>query len=814
MLATMNALSHDVRYAARGLLRGGSFAPVTILTLGLGIGAVTALFAVVDAVLLAPIVPDQDRVVRVSKVDTKRGDFPFPLSLPEFAAWRDQSRSFEALAAVDHQATGNVPLSIDGRTSPAQLAPVSAGFFRVVHRGEPLHGRWLRAEDEQPGAEVAAVVGERFWRRAAGANPAFVGRRLTWSGDRTLLVVGIAPAQLDYPLGTDLWAPGATVFDGQAGRFDARDRTFFQFELIGRLAPGVSRGEALAELSVIHRRVAEGFPKHYTPMRVRVEPLLDTVVGESRSVLLALFAAAGLVFAIAGVNVAALLLMRASGRRTEVAVRIALGARPGRLLRQAIAEGLVLGAPGAVCGLLVALALLGAMQRLAPGVPRIAQAAIDMRVLAFCVVSALSWVLALGTAPVWAHRRMAHGPGVERSFTGARRTGGLLVFTIAEVAAAVVVATCAGLLVRTFARLQAIDRGFDSNKLLWISLFVPEARQRDARAMLAFYDELLPRLEALPGVVSAAPVHVPPGSGTGGLSAPMVFEGQTPEQARSNPWATWEPVLPSHFRTLGIPIVRGRGFTSADRRGGQPVAVVSEAVARRYWPGKDPIGKRVQLVAGSDFPWMSVVGVAADTRYRELTKSWMTVYFPADQSFFFQAGSLAVRTDGAPGPLAPAILQAVRTLEPVVTVKSASTMDALLAKELSRPATALAVAGALGLMAVVLAAVGVYGVTSYEVQQRRPELAVRSALGATPADIFRDVVRRSLIVGCAGAAVGLAVAASVTHTLRSLLYEVQPRDPGVFMTGASVLLGVVLIAACFPARRAAGADPVAAIRAE
>jgi putative ABC transport system permease protein len=662
---------------------------------------------------------------------------------------------------------------------------------------------------------VVAVVSERFWRRASGGDPAFVGRRLSWAGNRTLLVVGVAPAALDYPLGTDIWAPGATVFDGQQGRFDAGNRTFSQFELLGRLAPGVSLDQARAELTVIHQRVAEAFPIEYRLMRVVVEPLLDTVVGDSRRVLLALFAAAGLVFVIAGVNVAALLLMRASGRQTEVAIRVALGARHGRLLRQTVTEGLVLGALGAVCGLLVAGALLETVQWVAPSdIPRIEDAGFDLRALAFCVIAALGWVLALGTVPVWTHRGMTRAPRVEHLFRGVRGTKGLLVFTVAEIAAAVVVAIGAGLLVRTFAHLQAIDRGFDSKNLLVVSLLLPEARLRDPRAMLAFYHQLLSQVEALPGVVSASPIHLGPGTGTLGLSAPMVFEGQTPEEARTNAWSTWEPLIPSYFRTLGIPIVRGRHFTDADRRDGAPVAIVSESVAHHYWPGQDPIRKRLQLVPTPEWPWVTVVGVAADTRYRELTKSWMTVYFPADQFFYFQPASLVVRTASAPDALVPAILRNVRTLEPGATIECVAPMDTLLARELSRPRTALTVTGVFALMAIVLAGVGVFGVLSYEVRQRRGELAVRSALGATPADIFRSVVRRSLIVGAAGAAAGLGVASSVTHTFRALLFEVQPVDAMVFLTGAGVLLGVVLIAAYFPARRAAGIDPAAVLRTE
>ena len=735
----VDVLLHDIRYAVRSLRRGGFFAAITILTLSLGIGVVTALFAVVSAVLLHPIVPDQDRVVRVSKLDTQRGDFPFALSLPEFPAWRDQSRSFEVLAAVDHAATGTAAIAIDGQTSPVQLAPVSADFFRVVHRGEPLHGRWFRAADEQPGAEVVAVVSERFWRRVSGGDPAFVGRRLSWAGDRTLLVVGIAPAAIDYPLGTDIWAPGATVFDGQAGRFDARNRTFSQFELLGRLAPGVSLDQARAELTVIHRRLVEEFPNDYRPMQVVVEPLLDTVVGNSRRVLLALFAAAGLVFVIAGVNVAALLLMRASGRHAEVAVRVALGAGHGRLLRQTVTEGLVLGALGAVCGLLVARALLGVVQWLAPGdVPRIEHAALDLRVLGLlrrrCAGDGC-----------WHSERfrcglIAASPVPRASSTRSGECAGrrdCSCSPIAEIAAAVVVAIGAGLLVRTFAHLQAIDRGFDSNNLLMVSLLLPEGRQRDPRAMLAFYDQLLPQVEALPGVISASPIHVGPGTGTMGLSAPMMFEGQTPEEARTNPWSTWEPVTsPRTSARSGFPSSAAAASPLPTAATARPVAIVSEAVAQRYWPGQDPLGKRLQFVATPEWPWVTVVGVAADTRYRELTKSWMTVYFPADQFFYFQAASLVVRTASAPDALVPAILQRVRTLEPGATIESVATMDTLLARELSRPLTALTVTGVFALMAIVLAAVGVYGVMSYEVRQRRRELAVRSALGATAADIF------------------------------------------------------------------------------
>jgi putative ABC transport system permease protein len=808
----------DLRHALRALRREPFVAALTILTLGVGIGVITALFAIVSAVLLRPIVPHQDRAVRVSKLDAQRDNFPSSLSLPEFAAWREQTRSFDVLSAVDHAATGTVPIAIDGQVVPARLAPVSADFFRVVHDGDPLYGRWFQSADEQIGSDVVAVVSERFWKRVGGSDPAFVGRRLSWAGDRTLLVIAVAPAAVDYPLGTDIWAPGATVFDGRAGRFNASNRSFFQFEIVGRLRRDVSIDQARAELTVVHRRVAEAFPNDYQPMTVVVEPLLDSVAGESQRVLWALFAAAGLVFVIAGVNVAALLLMRASSRRSEMAVRVALGASFGRLLRHTLAEALVLALLGAMYALIVARALVAAVVWVAPGdVPRIGLATIDVRVMMFCGVASLAWVLLLGTVPVWSHRRLARAPGVERAFRGVSGTTGLLVFTAAEISAAVVVAIGAGLLLRTFGNLQSIERGFSSNNLVMASLLLPEARQREPRSMLAFYDQLLPRVLALPGVVSATPTHVGPGSGTFGLSAPMFFEGQTEAESQTNPWSTWEPVLPSYFATLGIPIVRGRAFTDSDRHDGAPVAIVSESVAERYWPGQDPTGKRLQFVystTAGEWPWVTVVGVAADTRYRELTKTWMTVYFPADQFFFFHPGSLVVRASSTAQALTPALREAVRAVEPGAAVASITAMNDLLERELARPLTAMTVSGVFALIAIVLAAVGVYGVMSYEVRQRQREIAVRSAIGATSAAIFAAVVRRSLVVGLAGAAIGLVLAGAVTRMLSSLFYGIQPLDAGVFLSGAGVLLVVVLAAGYFPARRAASVDPVVALRAE
>jgi putative ABC transport system permease protein len=517
------------------------------------------------------------------------------------------------------------------------------------------------------------------------------------------------------------------------------------------------------------------------------------------------------VFLIAGANVAALLLMQTAERQSELATRIALGASSARLIRQTVTESLVLGVLGSVAALFVAHTLIALARWLGAGdVPRVEHASLNLKVLSFAVMAAIVWVVALGTVPIWRYRRFDVAGMFARSSSPVRGSRGLRLLTLAEVAAAVAVAIGAGLLVRSLLHLQRIDRGFNEKNVAVMSLIPPASHYPDARTRVALYDELLPRLQAIPGVIATSPIHARPGSGAVGLSAPMRFEGQTLEDARNNPWATWEPVTPSHFQTLGIPIVRGRGITDADTSDSAPVAVVSQAVAARYWPGQDPIGKRLKFIA--DAPWTTVVGVAGDMRYRELTKSWLTVYFPARQFFFFAPDHLAIRSQASPSPLLPAIEQTIRSVAPAVAIDKVTTMDALTAKELWGPRTAVAVSMLFALIAVVLSAVGVYAVVAYEVRQRRRELAVRAALGATSARIINEVTRSSVAIGLLGLATGIAMALAGARTLRALLYELEPTDPTTFAVSTATLLAIVITASYMAARRAAVSDPAVVLR--
>lgn len=801
----------DLRDAIRFLKRGRLSTIIVISTLAIGIGAVTALFAIVNAVVLAPIATDQDRLVRIWKNDTVRGGLRSQIAYAEFNAWRDQTRTFSSLAAIQYGDAGRAAIMVDGQPVAVSFTPVSPSFFTTLFDAPPLLGRWFDAPDDERGGEVSVVVSAAFWRRVTHSDPAIVGRSFVFNGDRMFRVVGVASFSTQYPLVTDIWVPIGSYFDGQRGRFNAKAHGTWLFELIGRLRPGASVADATSELQVLHRQLAAQFPADYAVMDIAMQPLLNAMLGNSRQVLWFLFASAAVVFLIAGVNVGALLLMRSAERRPELAMRVALGASSTRLIRHTIVEALMLAGAALAVAVVVALVFLRGAQLLAANtVPRIEVAAIDARVLFFCIVVSGLWVLALGTAPVWGYRRLEVAGMFGRSASVVHSTHGLRTFLVAEIAAAVLVAVAAILLVQSFARLQGVDRGYERNNMAVMSLMLPASDYPDAPARLGVYEQLFARLRDIPGVVAATSVHLRPGSADVGLSAPMRFEGQTDEDARTNQWATWEPAPPSFFETLGIAIVRGRPIRELDTEKTTPVVVVSEAMAHWYWPGQDPIGKRLRLTRGSD--WATVVGVARDMRYRELTKAWLTAYFPARQFFFFAPSTLVVRTQGPPSAVIPSILQVVRNTAPSAAIDDITTMRELTDRELSRPRTAVAIASFFALIAMVLSAVGVYGVVAYDVRQRRREFAVRSALGASASQIIGEVTGRSVRLALVGVSVGVVTAVAGTRLLRALLYQVDPADPRAFVSGTVVLLTIVSIASYLPARRAVERDAAAVLR--
>jgi putative ABC transport system permease protein len=811
----MRDFTIDLRHGARLLRKGPAF--TIIATLAVGIGIVTGFFAIVDAVVLTPITSHGDTVVRIWKHDREQSSMArFPLSYAELRLWREKAQTFKALAAISYADVSEQAIMVGDETWSVGMAPVSPEFFAVMQDGPPLLGRWFTAAEEDNDTELATVISQALWHRLGG-DPALVGRRLLLpGGKRAVAIVGVAPASLGYPSAADLWVPLAGFFKAGGGLVNAEvhSRRFTNFHFLGRLAPGVSLQQARAELDVINRGVTTQFPEDIRLLPVVTEPLLNATLGTWRPLTLFLFGGAALVFLAAAANVAALLLMRASLQAGEVALRLALGAGRFRIARQTLAEAAVLGLAGAVGGLLIAQACVVIAKSVAiTQIPRIETAAIDARVLGFCVLATLVWVATCGTAPLWSRRTLDAGHLVQQLSTRTTRSATMMrAMIVGQVTAAVVIAAAAGLLVRSLVHLSSIERGFDTANLAVARLLLPESLYPTAAARELFISQLLPRLRSLPGIADATTTHLGPGTGQTGLSARMLFEGQDPEQGRSNPYGTWEPTTASYFNTMGMRIISGRAFTDGDDAAAPPVAVVSEAVAARYWPGQDAVGKRLQFTP--QFPWVTVIGVVADTRYRELTREWLTVYFPAKQFFFYSPGAIVVRTTADPTALFADIRRTIQHAEPAAAVHSVDTMEQLLARESAGPRAAVAVAALFAFIAVFVTAVGVYAVFSYDVSQRARELAVHSAIGASPGRIIGMTLRQSLGVGVAGALAGLSVAAVLTRYLAAVLFEVQPLDALTFGFAGVGLLAIVVLASLMPAQRAARVDPVALLRAE
>ena len=801
----------DLRFAVRGLVRRPLAAAVAVATLSLGLASVTALFAVTEAVILEPIGDDDSRLVRIWKDDVERGGgLLFPISYPEYRVWKDEATSFEALAAINYADGATTAVMVDDEPVTANIVSTSADLLDVVG-ARPVYGRLLDADDDVDGAELVAVVSHRFWRRVSG-DPAFVGQRLRPPGDDTrFTIVGVLQPDVTYPIDADIWLPLVPAFTERDETLESpRIR---QYHVVGRLAPGVPIGQAGSELTVIHGRLSAAYPEDYPRMPIVVTPLVDTVVGHVRPILALLLAGAALVFLVAGANVAILLLMRAESRRVEMAVRSALGATRGQLLRQTVIEAAVLGVAGVGGALMLSRGLLALTNVVDPGqVPRIDEASLGLRVMAFTVAAMTAWVLVFGTAPAWQTRvSRLRGFLAQRSAAPARGAGRRLqVMAAAQIAFAVVVLVSAGLLTRSLWQLQSIDRGIESDGVVTTRIFLPWQRYGTPDRVLAFYDRAMEAIERLPGVISAAPFHMPPGTATTGLSSPFQFEGQTPDESATNEWANWDIATPRYFETMGIPIVSGRAFTRTDTADAQRVAIVSESAADRYWPGQEPIGKRVRI--SPRFEWATVVGVAADLRYRELTSNWMTVYYPAAQSFHFDAANLAIRTARPPSTLLSAVRDAIQAVEPAIPIDTLTPLDELLAAELARPRLAVRISVAFGLVTLALITVGLVGTVSFDARQRRVETAIRSALGASPHALRRLVAGRGLRIAAAGVITGLAATALGGHALAGLSADVPPLDP---VTLAAVAGGLALLAvmACWiPARRAASTDPSEMLR--
>jgi putative ABC transport system permease protein len=806
----MDTLVQDLRFAVRSLIRRPGFSMTAIVTLALGIGATTAIFSVVHAVIMRPLpFPEPQRIVQITNLWTKTGLRGTTVSAPDFHDWKAQSRSFEAMG---YFTGGQTSVSLNGGADYAGVFRITPGFFEALGARAAI-GRLLSDAEMAPGGPLAVVITDAFWRRQFNGDTSAIGTPIKF-GDRIFTIAGVLEPRVRYPARADIYVPTWI-------RPETTSRSAHNYQVIARLRKDVSREAAAAEMTAIARRLEAQYPQSNSSKLTEVVRLQEIVVGSTRGTLLTLLGAVALVLLIACANVANLLLARATSREREMVVRAAVGAVRGRLIRQLLTESAVLGLASALLGAWIArLGMLGLIALAPENLPRLDEIRVDLVALWFAIALALVASCLFGLAPALQSSRVQLVDGLRQggkgSSIGARTGWARNAFVVAEIALAVVLVVGAGLLARSLAAIAAVDMGFSPERLLVLRTSVPVRTFDDAPRATAFYRDLLPELRALPGVNAAAGVTSLP-TQVGSNGGYWIEGGPSFQQlgiARS-PQAIFNVVTPEYFHTLGVPIRRGRDFTDGDTRDATKVAIINDALAKASFAGEDPIGRRIQC--GLDTPdFMTIVGVVGDVRTSGPQRPAQPEIFMPFQQHPGPATSMNIvaRTELAdPLLLADTMRRTIADRNPEVPVR-ASTMDATLetASAAARFQTFLLVVFA-G-VALLLAVAGVYGVMAYTVSQRIPELGVRIALGATPEHIRRLILGQGAALAGAGLVLGMGLALVSGRVLRGFLFGVSATDPIVL---ASVVAAVALatLTACYiPVRRAIRVDPMVALRAE
>jgi putative ABC transport system permease protein len=797
----MERLLQDLRYAVRTHLRAPGFTAVALLTLALGIGANTAIFSVVHGILLRPLPFAQpDRLVATGH-----------LMAGEYRLVREEARAFEDVALVRGGAgfnlsAGDQPERVTGAYATPQL-------FGVLGTA-PLLGRTLRAEEAEPGRGNVVVLSHALWRQHFAEDPGVVGREILVDGEpRT--VVGVMPAGFSFPgEGTRLWLPmtldaanPVALWGGEGGQGIARLREGF--------SPAAAQDELRALAPALRAANTLWTPHPEFGADRAVVPLQERMVGDVRTRLLVLLAAVGLVLLIACANVASLLVVRATARRKEVAIRTALGAGRARIAGQFLTESAVLAACGGALGLLLAHAGIQFLKRaLPPETPRLSEIGIDATVLAYVAALAIVTGLLFGSAPALRAGRQRVEPTLRESGAGAGVPGRRLAsgLVVAEVALAVVLVTGAGLLLRSFQALGRVDPGFRAEQVVSARVTPPPARYGTPASQEAFHAEVLGRVEGLPGIGGAALVdQLPLTAWNGGLA--IEVDARPYVEGTAAPVVQNRASTPHYPRVMGIPLLAGRLLTDQDRAGAPDVALVNQAMAREHWPGEDPVGRRFRPVWWRD-RWITVVGVVGDVRQEGLAGP----VEPEIHRPFAQEPSAAMvvvaRSDRDPGTVWTALQSAVAAVDPQVPLSEHRTLDQVRAASMAEPRLTALLVGLFAAVSLVLGAVGIYGLVSYSVTRRIREMGVRMALGATGGELVRRVVRQGAVLAAAGVALGMAAAFAATRALHSLLYGVSPTDALTFVSVPLLLLAVAVLASYLPARRAARVDPMAALRGD
>ena len=811
-----DSIGKDVRFALRGLRRAPGFTAAIVLTLALGIGASSSIFSIVRGVLLRPLpYADPDGLVRLWEV-SPRGDDHNVVSVGNFTSWRDQAKSFSIMGA--HMAPYGVSLAGDGEPARLTVVDLTPSIFQLLG-ARPAVGRMFAADDAAGDGHVV-VLSHELWSRRFGQDRTVIGRRLM-IGDVPHTVVGVMPAEFEFPAaGVDFWRPVTTA------HIDSNERRSHNWYVVARLARGATLDGANAEMRTIASALTREHPQFMTGYGTNVVSMREDMVESVRPLLLILLAGATLLLLVACANIANLLLARAVGRRREIAVREALGAPRGRLIRQLLTESVVIALVGGLLGVAVAAVLTRGLVTLAPSdIPRLSAVRVDGMVLAYAVVTSVASGLLFGIVP--ALRLIGRNRLGESSLQLVLRSAGdrggsgrqgraRSLLLVGELAVSLVLLTGAGLLVRSAYRLSVIDYGYQPAGVVAAALDLPRARYDSSARHIAFYEQLMERVRHLPHVTGVAGTTEELGSSSS-MTFSFAIEGHPSKNAsgREDPQPL-RVVAGDYFRVMGIPLRRGRAFAVTDRADAASVVIVNQSLARLFWPGRDPVGTRISFV-GASGPWMEIVGVVGDTRANAADEAPVpALYMPFAQKDWQWMSwlTLMVRTDGAAklDALGPALRGVVSELDAQLPIHGVATVPELYRESVARRRFATVLTGAFAAAALVLGMVGMYGVLSYGVMQRRREFGIRLALGAQASQVTNVVVREALALAAVAVGVGTVAALALTRLIAALLYEVSPTDPATFV-GVGMLVAVVAaLAAWFPARRATRIDPATTIR--
>ena len=807
--STTDAFARSLRHAARRFVRSPRFSLTVVATLGLGIGLATAVFAVMDAVLLRPLpVVDQARLVRMSGALADGSVDHWPMTLSRAREFTRQTRTLSGVGYAAYEGAWPAAIRDGDQITRLRRALVSGNFFDVLGAG-PVLGRGLQPSDDVVGAAPVVVLSDRAWRSSFGGDSNAIGHAVTLvESGTTATIVGVMPRGLEYPSGVDFWAP----FVPSRLKSEDDTKTYTAVDLVGRLARGSTPAAARAELKAYFDRSTVT-----RNLRAQSRPFVDVVLGDTGNAVLIFAAAAALLLVIACLDVADLLLVRGLERVREVAVRRALGGSRAQVVTQLMTENALLALAGGALGVGVAIACANAFRLFAPAtVPLLDRVHASAAILAAAIAITSMATLVFGLGPAFITARadvqLVLRSGTRQSQSrGMRRTRETLMS--AQLALAALMLFTAALIGRSFMKLRGADLRFDASHVMIGELAIRFDEYDDVTKQTRMVRQVVAALRATNGVDGVSPVVALPFSGSGGWTGSARREGQTTAEAATNPMLNIDVVTPDYFPTMGLRVIRGRAFTDGDRPGTELVVVVSQSTARLYWPNTDPIGQRLFLASDRD-PF-TVVGVVDDIRYRDLRIAQPSVYHALAQSMFpFAPTTLVIRTSVPESAIVPGLSRAVKEAAPGVELATAYHFEHYMEAPLAQPRLNAFLLGLFAMSAALLAAIGLAGVVGTAVHQRTHEIGVRIALGATGGDVQRMLIRQALVVAEIGVVIGIGVAVAVGHALDSLLFDVSPTDLGLLVAVATFLTLIVVVAALLPARRSGRIDPVVALRAE